>query len=195
MSRNLRNLIIGILLATSCIDIYRLQSLRMSVILFTGGLGLGLGLVIDAKTKCKLALRVRSHLTTVMSFFCHHVRTVTLVTMQPISDDMLTMSTRMHSSRMHTAPLVAQISQHALLPGGVPAQGVVYLPRGWCTCPGGVPAQEEVYLAEGVSVQGGVPALVVYLPRGVYLPWGCTCLGGVPAPSTPPVNRILDTCY
>ena len=48
-------------------------------------------------------------------------------------------------------PLVARISQHALLPGGVPAQGGVpamgvYLAGGstWpggCTCPGGLPAQ------------------------------------------------------
>ena len=47
-------------------------------------------------------------------------------------------------------PLVARISQHALLPGeGVPAQ--------MCTCPG-----EGVYLP-----RGGVPAQGVYLPRGV----------------------------
>ena len=119
-----------------------------------------------------------------MSFFCHHVRTVTLVTMQPISDDMLTMSTRMHSSRMHTAHLLPiSPSMHC-------SRGV-YLPRGWCTCPGGVPAQEEVYMAEGVSVQGGVPALVVYLPRGVYLPWGCTWLGGVPAQVLPLWTEFL----
>ena len=37
-------------------------------------------------------VRVRSHLTTTMCFFCRHVRTVTLVTMQPISDDIFTMS-------------------------------------------------------------------------------------------------------
>ena len=36
--------------------------------------------------------RLRSHLTSTMCFFCRHVRTVTLVTMQPISDDMLTTS-------------------------------------------------------------------------------------------------------
>ena len=40
----------------------------------------------------KHKIRVRSHLTTTMCFFCRYVRTVTLVTMQPISDDMLTTS-------------------------------------------------------------------------------------------------------
>ena len=37
-----------------------------------------------------IKLRTRSHLTTTMYFFCRHVQTVTLVTMQPISDNMLT---------------------------------------------------------------------------------------------------------
>ena len=37
-------------------------------------------------------LWVRSHLTTTRCFFYRHVQTVTLVTMQPISDDMVTMS-------------------------------------------------------------------------------------------------------
>ena len=50
-------------------------------------------------------------------------------------------------------PLVARISQHALLPGGVPAQGA------------GLP--------------GGVPALGVYLlGRCVPAQWGCTCPAG-----------------
>ena len=40
----------------------------------------------------KYRVRARSHLTTTMCFFCHHVWTVTLVTVQPISDDMLTTS-------------------------------------------------------------------------------------------------------
>ena len=64
-------------------------------------------------------------------------------------------------------PLVARISQHALLwGGGVPAQGM-YLPRG-------VPAQ-GVYLPRectclgGVPTLGGVPAWRLYLPGG-YLP-------------------------
>ena len=55
------------------------------------------------------------------------------------------------------------VSQHALLVGVVPAQGV-YLPGG-------------VYLARGV-----------YLPRGVYLARG----GGLPAQVFPPVNRMTD---
>ena len=38
------------------------------------------------------AFRVHSHLTTTMCFSCRHVRTVSLVTMQPISGDMLTTS-------------------------------------------------------------------------------------------------------
>ena len=37
-------------------------------------------------------VRVHSHLTTTMCFFGRHVRTVTLVKMQPISDDILTTS-------------------------------------------------------------------------------------------------------
>ena len=37
-------------------------------------------------------LGVRSHLTTMMCFCCHHVRTASLVTMQTISDNMLTTS-------------------------------------------------------------------------------------------------------
>ena len=41
---------------------------------------------------CLFCLGVLSHLTTTMCFFCRHVWTVTLVTMQPISDDMLTTS-------------------------------------------------------------------------------------------------------
>ena len=40
----------------------------------------------------EVILRVRSHLATTMCFFCRQVRTVTLVTMQPISDDRLTTS-------------------------------------------------------------------------------------------------------
>ena len=48
----------------------------------------------------------------------------------------------MHSSGMRTARLLT-VSMHALWPGGVPAQGVVY------TCPG-------VYLSEDVPSRGGV---------------------------------------
>ena len=58
----------------------------------------------------------------------------------------------MHSSRMHTAHLLA-VSHHALL--GVYLLGV-YLPRGY-TCQG-------VYLPKGVYLpRGGVPAQGVYL--------------------------------
>ena len=39
--------------------------------------------VVDVRNK---SLGLRPHLTTTMFFFCHHVRTVTLVTMKPISD-------------------------------------------------------------------------------------------------------------
>ena len=53
-----------------------------------------------------VSVRDRSYLTTMMCFFCRHVWTVTLVTMQTISDDTLTMSTSMHSSRMCTARLL-----------------------------------------------------------------------------------------
>ena len=125
----------------------------------------------------------------------------------------------MHSSQLHTARLLT-ISQHALWPrgctcprGGVPAWG--YLPGG-CTCLGGVPAQGVVYLPRGyllgVYLPGGVPAqgvylLGVYLP-GVYLPggvpaWGggclpgrCTCLGQyLPRYSHPPPPcGQTDTC-
>ena len=60
-------------------------------------------------------------------------------------------------------PLVARISQHALLPGGVPAGG--------CTCHGGVPTW-GVYLPwAGCSFPGGVPTRG-YLPGGLYLPRG-----------------------
>ena len=38
------------------------------------------------------SLRVRSHLTTTMRFFCRHVQTVMLAVMQPISENMLPMS-------------------------------------------------------------------------------------------------------
>ena len=38
------------------------------------------------------SLRVRSHLTTTMRFFCRHVQTYMLVVMQPISENMLPMS-------------------------------------------------------------------------------------------------------
>ena len=126
----------------------------------------------------------------------------------------------MHSSRMRTArllsvspgmqcsrgvylhggctcPLVAHISQHAMLPGGVPAWGV-YLPRGM-SLPGGV------YLPGGCVPARGVYLPEGYLPRGggVHLPRGgvCTCWG-VYLPRrmhlprySPPVNRILDTRY
>ena len=59
--------------------------------------------------------------------------------------------------------LVARISRHALLLGGVPAWGV-YLPGG-CTCPG-------VYLPQGCTCPGGVPAWVVYLPGGALAQGG-----------------------
>ena len=39
-----------------------------------------------------LPMPVRLHLTTMMCFFCRHVRTVTLVTIQPMSDNVLTIS-------------------------------------------------------------------------------------------------------
>ena len=76
--------------------------------------------------------------------------------------------TRMHSSRMRTARLLT-IYQHALLGGGVSAQGGVpaqggYLPGG--TCLGGVPFR-GVYLPGSVPAQGGT------CPE-----WGCTCPGG-----------------
>ena len=82
----------------------------------------------------------------------------------------------MHSSRMHTTCLLTE-SQHALLGGSVPTQGV-YLPGGICLV--GVPARG--YLPEGgVPGHSGVPAQ----GRGVYLPRGCTCPGGVPAQGVP----------
>ena len=55
-------------------------------------------------------------------------------------------------------PACCPISQHALLPGGVPAQGGtcpgVYLPGD--TCPGDVPAR-EVYLPGAGGVRAQVP--------------------------------------
>ena len=61
--------------------------------------------------------------------------------------------------------LVARISQHALLPGGVYLpSGVVYLPQG-------------VYLLGGTCMEGGVPAK-----------------GGVPAQVLSPPNRMTDRC-
>ena len=65
-------------------------------------------------------------------------------------------------------PLVARISQDALLPGGVPAQGGVPARKGRCTCLGGSTCPGGIYLL-------GVPARGVYLPRGV---WGCIYPGG-----------------
>ena len=97
----------------------------------------------------------------------------------------------------------SRISQHALLlgvylprgrgggvpvHGGVPAQGVVYLPGGGeCTCLGGctcpvvyLPGGGRGYLPrKGLTCPGGVPA------QGVYLPRGCTCPRGY-LPSSPP---------
>ena len=37
-------------------------------------------------------VRARSHLATTMYFFCRHARTFILMTMQPISDDVVTTS-------------------------------------------------------------------------------------------------------
>ena len=107
--------------------------------------------------------------------------------------------TRMHSSRMRTARLLPVSPSMHCSPGVVPAWGVylpvgVYQPRG-CTCP------EWVYLPRGMYLPGGL-----YLPRGVYLPGGVYLCGDVPARGvylprgylprySPPVNRILDTCY
>ena len=88
----------------------------------------------------------------------------------------------MHSSRMHTTCLLTE-SQHALLGGSVPTQGV-YLPGGICLV--GVPARG--YLPEGGCTwpqwctcpgERGVPA------QGVHLSGGCTCPGGT-CPGTSP---------
>ena len=71
------------------------------------------------------------------------------------------LKTRMHSSRMRTARfkrLVARISWHALLPGGVPGTGGVPGPGG-CTWSGGVPGLGGCTWSQGV-----------YLPR--YSPPG-----------------------
>ena len=70
------------------------------------------------------------------------------------------LKTRLHSSRMHTACLLA-VSQYALHRGCV----CVYLPGGGVYLPGGVPTRE------------GVPARGVYLPWGVNLPGACICWG------------------
>ena len=100
-------------------------------------------------------------------------------------------------------PLVARISQHALVPGGIPAEGVylvwgctwswgVYLvlggvpgpgvpgPRGCTWSVGGVPGpgQGGTWSGEVYLVLGGCTCLV-----GVYLvPGGMYLLGGVPCP-------------
>ena len=93
-------------------------------------------------------------------------------------------NTRMHSSRMR--PLVARISQHALLwevyllgvylTGGYTWPGVYllggYLPGGGSTCP------MEVYLLMGCTCSGVVPAHGVYLLRE-----------GVPAQVVPPCEQ------
>ena len=49
------------------------------------------------KLKENLSFRVRSLLTTTMFFFCRHVQTVALVTMQPIFDDIKIMLTALKS--------------------------------------------------------------------------------------------------
>ena len=89
--------------------------------------------------------------------------------------------TRMHSSGMRTTCLLT-ISQHALWLG---------VPAGGCICQG-VPA-----CGGNVPAWGGVPAMGVYLhrgvctcqggtcPRGVYLPGGYLPKGGVPARGVP----------
>ena len=80
-----------------------------------------------------------------------------------------------------TCPLVAHISQHAMLPGGVPAWGV-YLPRGMSLpggvyLPGGVPARGCTCQRGTCPGEGGTPAQGgvctcwgVYLPRRMHLP-------------------------
>ena len=80
-------------------------------------------------------------------------------------------------------PLVALISQHALL-RGVYLLGCVPGPGG-CTCLGGVSGPRGVYLVlagctcpEGCTWSGGVPG-----PGG-----------GVPAQVLPSVNRMTDRC-
>ena len=83
-------------------------------------------------------------------------------------------------------PLVAHISQHALLrgvylvPGGVHGQGV-YLVGGVYLVLGGVPGQGGCTWSRGVPGPGdGVPGL-----GGVSGPGGCTWSGGVPAQVLP----------
>ena len=82
-------------------------------------------------------------------------------------------------------PLVARISQHALLlwGGGVPASGGVPAGRVGVYLPGG--------LWGGVPASGGVPAGRV----GGYLPGRGTCQEGVPArgvylPVSVPARRV-----
>ena len=78
----------------------------------------------------------------------------------------ISITRRMHSSRMHTAHAWT-IGWGVYLPGGVPARE--------CTClgvylPGG-------YLPRGCTCPGGVPASGVYLPR-----------------YSPPEDRMTDRC-
>ena len=76
--------------------------------------------------------------------------------------------------------------------GGCTCQRGVYLPEG------GVPAW-GVYLPGGCTYLGGVPAWGVYLPGGVTCPGGvpgrgCTYWGCTWSNTSPPVNRMTDTC-
>ena len=47
----------------------------------------------------------------------------------------------------------------------LPVSPSMHCSPGGCTCPGGVPAQGRVYLPGGVPAQGDVPAHKGYLPR------------------------------
>ena len=98
--------------------------------------------------------------------------------------------TRMHSTSMRTASLVARISQHALLRGGTCPGGGVCLSGGctcwgWCTCRGGWCTCPGVYLPGGCTCQGVGCTCQGCTCRGVYLPGGCTYWGSVPAHGVP----------
>ena len=79
-------------------------------------------------------------------------------------------------------PLVARISQHALLPGGVPG------PEGGTWSWGGVSGPGGLYLVGGVPGPGGL-----YLVLGVYPPPGTTPQDQIHPPRTrypqPPRTR------
>ena len=122
----------------------------------------------------------------------------------------LSIETRMHSSRMRTGRSLTvywsvlpswggSAPGGGLLPGGSASQGGGCLLRGWGSTPGGFSlprggvCTQRGCLLRGVSSWGGQFPGGSAL-GGFSLPVGCLLPGGSPCPETPPVNRITHTC-